>query len=133
MNTADAHILIIEDNHALSEVYGAVLSAGTNYRVGRVHDGHEALEYLKHHGDPDMMLLDLRMPRMGGLEFLHHFKPTDHNKTAIVVLSSHDGPSEIEQAYSLGVARYVLKNRVAPKDLVHIVQQVLSGHVARQR
>ena len=64
----DLQVLIVEDEQLLNEAYSRVLSAA-NISLLRAYNGKEALDLLKEH-KPDIILLDLRMPVMDGIEFL---------------------------------------------------------------
>ncbi len=121
------HILIVEDDPALNDAYTTILESVPHYRVGRTYNGSEALEYIQRQGDPDVILLDLRMPVMDGIHFLRSYRPAEHSATAVIVFSNYDAHKDIEEAHGLGVARYVLKARVAPKDLLHLIDQVAAS------
>jgi DNA-binding NarL/FixJ family response regulator len=88
-------------------------------------NGREALDVVAEKGAPDVILLDLRMPVMSGIEFLREFKPASHPKTTVVVFSNYDAHKDIDEAHTLGIDRYVLKARIAPRDLLHLVSGVL--------
>lgn len=128
MDTQSPSILIVEDDTALNDAYSLIL--GNNYMVERAFNGREALETIEKHGDPDIILLDLRMPVLDGLGFLREYDPKHHPDTTIVVFSNYDAHKDIDEAYSLGVERYVLKARAAPKDLIHLVDSILSEKAA---
>lgn len=125
MNKTPVSILIVEDDHALNDAYTMILE-GAGHTVSRAFDGKAALEHLAQHGDPDIILLDLRMPVLDGIGFLKEYHPVEHPSTTIVVFSNYDAHKDIDEAYSLGVERYVLKARAAPKDLLHLVDGIMS-------
>jgi len=86
-----------------------------------VHDGIEAVRYLEGKGDyqdrikfpmPDVVLLDLKMPRFSGFDFLEWLRgraPGHLHLIPIVVLSSSDEPGDVRRAYALGVNSYIVK------------------------
>jgi CheY-like chemotaxis protein len=123
-----ARILIVEDDIDLNGAYTMILSAA-GYDVSSSHNGEEALEHIKKHGDPDIMFLDLRMPVMDGIEFLENYDAPSHTNTTIIVFSNYDAQKEVDRAYDLGAHRYVLKARAAPKELIRIVQDTLASVV----
>ncbi len=89
-------------------------------RVHRVEDGIEALEFLRHEGPfenaprPDLILLDLNMPRMDGREFLKEFKQDDNLRLIpVVVLTTSDSESDIASSYEFQANSYITK----PVDL----------------
>ena len=122
--TKQATVLIVEDDTDLNSAYQLILtSAGHNVLCAE--NGKDALEVIKKHGTPDIILLDLRMPVMDGIEFLKHYEAPKHPDVTIVVFSNYDAQKEVDEAYRLGAHRYVLKARAAPKELLRIVEDVL--------
>lgn len=125
-----ATILIVEDDVALNDAYNAILSS-VGYRVERSFNGQEALDMLRTEKFvPNVILLDLRMPVLDGVGFLREYKPKKHPETTVVVFSNYDAHSDIDEAYELGVNRYVLKARAAPKDLLHMIEGILAEQAA---
>lgn len=126
MSKKTATVLVVEDDVALNDAYRIILSATGQYDVSSAFNGKEALEMVNaEQKAPDVILLDLRMPVMSGIEFLREFKPAEHPKTTIVVFSNYDAHKDIDEAHALGIDRYVLKARIAPRDLIHLVGGVL--------
>ncbi len=123
-------VLVVEDDVALNDAYGMILSGVGKYTVQRAYDGREALQTIEKNGDPDIILLDLRMPVLDGIGFLREYDPKAHADTTIVVFSNYDAHKDIDEAYSLGIERYVLKARAAPKDLLHLVDGILTEKTA---
>lgn len=115
-------ILVVEDESALNEAYQIILSQA-GYRVLTAYDGSEALEQAEKVA-PDVILLDLRMPVMNGIEFLKHYKP--EHRARIIVFSNYDMQKEIDEAYKLGADRYILKAWASPKELLQIVRDALA-------
>jgi CheY-like chemotaxis protein len=108
MSDKDLQVLIIEDEQLLNEAYARVLSAA-NIALLRAYNGKEALDILKTE-KPDIILLDLRMPVMDGIEFLKNLKPKENLPEAkIIVFSNYDDQHEIDEAFSLGAMHYMLK------------------------
>lgn len=125
MTRKPATILIVEDDIALNDAYRIILSATGEYEVMSAFNGREALDVISEKGAPDVILLDLRMPVMSGIEFLREFRPSTHAQTTVVVFSNYDAHKDIDEAHTLGIDRYVLKARIAPRDLLHLVSGVL--------
>jgi CheY-like chemotaxis protein len=112
-------ILLVEDNIQDSELTLAALSeshVANDIVVAR--DGVEALDYLhargrfagREPGLPAVMLLDIKMPRMDGLEVLRHMKQDASFRTIpVVMLTSSREEPDLAQSYSLGVNAYVVK------------------------
>ena len=117
-------ILIVEDELALNEAYQMILKA-EGYDVYVALDGKEALEITKD-VEPDLILLDLRMPNINGIEFLEQYNlKSEHPKVKVVVFSNLDSQNEIDEAYKLGAERYILKAWASPKELVKLVAETL--------
>jgi two-component system alkaline phosphatase synthesis response regulator PhoP len=117
-------ILIVEDEPELAEVYSTLLNQ-SGYKVTVAHNGKEALKSAGEH-DPDLILLDLRMPVMDGVEFLKKYDlKKSHPDVKVVVFSNYDLQDEIDDAYRLGADRYVLKAWASPRELLQIVQDSL--------
>lgn len=116
-------ILIIEDDVALNDAYKTILTTA-GYTVSTAFNGEEALEVaMQHH--PDIIFLDLRMPVMDGIDFLKQYQPKQqHPDVHIVVFSNYDMQAEVDEAYSLGAERYVLKAWASPKELLKIVKDL---------
>ena len=98
-------------------------------QVSSVADGEEALEYLERRGRyaaqprPPVVLLDLRMPRLGGLEVLSRVKSDpDLHRIPICVLTSSDRREDIDEAYARGSNSYVVKS-----DDMHDIRQGLAS------
>jgi two-component system response regulator VicR len=119
-----AKILIVEDERTLNEAYQMILSK-QGHTIYTAYDGEEALETTKG-VEPDIILLDLRMPKVGGIDFLKAYKPmTEHPKVKIVIFSNLDMQKEIDEAYELGAHKYILKAWASPKELVKLVDELL--------
>ncbi|MFZ1801740.1 MAG: response regulator [Candidatus Saccharimonas aalborgensis] len=122
-----ATILVVEDDAPLREAYKTILETAGGYIVWQAEDGQQALSILRDNGtDPNVILLDLRMPVLDGIGFLRQYKPAEHPNCTVVVFSNYDAHKDIDEAYSLGVDRYVLKARMSPKDLLHLIDGILN-------
>lgn len=119
-------ILIVEDETSLNEAYGIILRK-QGYDVSATFNGVEALESIKHK-TPDLILLDLRMPQMDGLEFLERLQAAkNYPKVKIVVFSNYDEQKDIDKAFELGASRYMLKAWASPNELVKLVKETLKA------
>jgi DNA-binding NarL/FixJ family response regulator len=121
----DLQVLIVEDEQLLNEAYSRVLGAA-NISLLRAYNGKEALDLLKDkEHKPDIILLDLRMPVMDGIEFLKELKPKESlPETKIIVFSNYDDQREIDEAFSLGAMHYMLKAWATPDELVKLIREV---------
>jgi CheY-like chemotaxis protein len=119
MRTLLKHVLLAEDNvHDVELTLTALRANNLANEVVVVRDGAEALDYLRRRGayaerdlgHPALMLLDLKMPRVDGLEVLRHVKSDPELRLIpIVVLTSSREEQDLLRSYDLGVNAYVVK------------------------
>lgn len=120
-----ATILVVEDEISLNEAYEMILTQA-GYVVQTAFNGKEALVKAEVK-EPDLILLDLRMPQMDGVAFLREYQLADnHPKVKVIVFSNYDMQKEIDEAYKLGAHRYILKTWASPKELLQIVESTLA-------
>ena len=130
MNREIRTILLAEDSGADAEMaIDALREAKLANPVVHVEDGVEALDYLmcrgayegRGKGNPAVVLLDIKMPRMDGLEVLKRMRSTDSLKRVpVVILSSSREESDLVHSWNLGVNAYVVK----PVDVRQFFQAV---------
>lgn len=123
-------ILLAEDNPKDMELMlEAMADNKLANQVVRVKDGVEALEYLQHQGkykrrksgNPCLILLDIKMPRMDGIEVLRRIRSDDALKRIpVVILSSSREEKDLINTYDLGVNAYVVK----PVDFPQFIEAV---------
>lgn len=118
-------ILIVEDESALNEAYQLILKKA-GYNVHVAFDGQEALKITKTL-EPDLILLDLRMPHLDGVGFLRTYDLNKHNSVKVIIFSNYDMQKEIDEAYKLGAHRYILKTWASPKELLQVVESTLKN------
>jgi DNA-binding response OmpR family regulator len=119
-----AKILIIEDEKALNEAYQIVLKKA-KYKVLAAYNGQEGLDVFKSER-PDLVLLDLRMPQMDGVEFLKRLDPLkNYPGLQIIIFSNFDDQAEIDSAFKYGATRYMLKAWSSPAELIKVVKETL--------
>jgi len=119
-----AKILIVEDEKVLNEAYEIVLKK-EGYEVSTALNGEEALILVKK-TKFDLILLDLRMPKIDGVEFLKKSSPAKHfPQTKIIVFSNYDDQEEVASAIKYGATRYILKAWSSPSELIKIVRESL--------
>ena len=117
-------ILIVEDEKSLAQAYKTILEKH-GYAVQLAYDGEEALAIIdKEHAD--LILLDINMPKMSGLEMLKHLD-ADTLKSRVIIFSNQDTQADIDEAFRLGAKRYLLKSWASPQDLVKVVEEGLEA------
>lgn len=112
-------ILLVEDSESDAElVLRALRKGGVVNKVMRVRDGVEALEFLFREGafaqrrsaQPRLVLLDLKMPRLGGIDVLRRLKADERTRVIpVVVLTSSAEEQDVAESYRLGVNSYLVK------------------------
>ena len=112
-------ILLVEDSDEDAELtLRALTKARLTNEVHRVNDGEEALEFLfatgryAESGDPKprVVLLDLKLPKVGGIEILRAIRGDPKTATTpVVVLTSSAEDRDLEECYALGVNSYIVK------------------------
>ena len=117
-------VLVVEDDRFLSTALTAKFkTAGFETRVA--HDGLEALEVVKDFM-PDIILLDLVMPRLDGFGVLEKLKDDEKLKHIPVIVASNLGQGEdIQRSKELGASDYIIKTNLSLQQLVEMVKKKL--------
>ena len=118
-----ANILVVEDDQDLQFLYRQALNAA-GHRVEVAGDGIEALKMVKA-VEPDLILLDLLLPHMGGIEFLHTYGIAKHPHVKVILLSNLNSPELIKKAQEMGIRHYLIKVDSTPKQMVEHVERAL--------
>jgi CheY-like chemotaxis protein len=130
MSTQSIEILLVEDNPGDVRLTQEALRDGKLHtRLSVVRDGEEALAFLRRQGPhaaaprPDLILLDLNLPRMSGQEVLSEIKNDEHlRRIPVVVLTSSQAEQDILTSYDLNANCYITK----PVDLEQFIRVVRS-------
>jgi len=135
MRNQSSLVLLIEDNPDHADLIKSCLLLHPQVReVVRLADGDQALDFLSDHRSdtatsagtrciPNLILLDLRLPKVDGLEVLRRFRIDEQFAgTPIVVLSSSHAKQDIEEAYRLGADAYAVK----PLDYGKLQQMIFT-------
>jgi CheY-like chemotaxis protein len=121
-------ILLVEDDLIEIMKMRRVLSlADELHELIEVHDGEQALKLLSQ-GTwiPDIILLDLNMPRMDGIEFLSQRRMDSNLKfIPIIILTTSSNQRDLQECYSLGISGYVLKP-LKYEDYVSNIQRLFT-------
>jgi DNA-binding NarL/FixJ family response regulator len=121
-------ILLADDHAILRDGIRALLADHPDMIViGEAEDGHWAV-HLAHELHPDVVLMDIGMPRLNGLEATRQIKH-DHPEVAVLILTMHDNEEYLRQVLAAGASGYVLK-RAAASELVAAIRAVHRGEAA---
>jgi OmpR-family two-component system manganese-sensing response regulator len=120
-------VLIVEDDKDLNRAYGQILNH-FGYQIETAFNGQEALKKSPKF-KPDLILLDLLMPIMGGLDFLKQFKKDKGNKARVLIFTNMENSPEVNEAYELGAHRCVIKSWADPQNINRLVSDALAGAI----
>jgi CheY-like chemotaxis protein len=120
-----ARILVVEDDRDLNNAYCIILRH-EGHEVVEAFDGKEALDKLKGF-KPDLVLLDLLMPVMGGLEFLENWEDRTKGDVKVLIFTNMENSPEVAEAYKLGANRCIIKSWTAPHNLAKVVSDTLQS------
>lgn len=119
-----SRILVVEDDKDLNNAYSVILKH-EGHEVISAYDGKDALKKLNSFS-PDLILLDLLMPIMGGLEFLQECDlPSKNTKQKVLIFTNMENSPEVAEAYKLGANRCIIKSWTAPHNLAKVVSDTL--------
>jgi DNA-binding response OmpR family regulator len=119
------NIMIIEDDRFLSSLMKARLEKD-GFAVIQAFDGEEAIQIFKQQ-TPDLIILDLIMPKVTGFEVLQTISITPQlEKIPVVILSNLAQDSDIEKARQLGAKEYFVKVKVSIDDLVGRIKTLVA-------
>jgi CheY-like chemotaxis protein len=119
-------IVLVEDNHADTFLLRQALEdAELHFDLTVLEDGGEAVEFFREHEanptrtSPDLVVLDLNLPKYGGLEVLTALRSTEAGRDIpVIITSSSDNPEDRRQTEELAVSAYIIK----PSDLDEFLQ-----------
>jgi CheY-like chemotaxis protein len=118
-------ILIVDDDHFLVNMY-AIKFKASGFEVYTSLDGADTLNKLKDGLVPDVVMLDMVMPAMDGIEILSRIRKENYiPKASVVILSNQSQPSDIERAKALDIQGYIVKATTIPSEVVAEVQKIL--------
>ncbi|MBI4101708.1 MAG: response regulator [Candidatus Nealsonbacteria bacterium] len=117
-------ILFVEDESALQKTVGEVLSQ-EGYQVVSALNGEIGLR-LAREKKPDLILLDLILPKVNGFEVLKRLKEdAETQKIPVVVLTNLEGMADIDKALELGATTYLVKTQYSLEEVVEKIKKTL--------
>jgi DNA-binding response OmpR family regulator len=133
MTKQKTNILILEDHDSVRLLLGTTFR-GENYQVITKKDGIEGMAWLAAGNIPNMIILDINMPRLNGLDFMRQINRSGlYKNIPVIMLTANEDEDDIIEAFALGIQNYVQKpfNPVALKDKVSkVLKQVNAGALA---
>jgi DNA-binding NarL/FixJ family response regulator len=116
-------VLIVEDDPILRSAYVTVLTM-EGFEVRDAPDGLEGIRLAKEI-EPDIILLDMLMPNLGGVEFLRAYKlKEEHPNVKVIVFSNISVPEQMAEVMALGATRYLTKSQFTPKEMVAAIREI---------
>lgn len=129
MSDEKVKILIIEDDLFIRELYERQLSL-EGYDVSTAEDGEIGLNNLNQ-SIPNLVLLDIMLPKVSGLDVLRTMKSKDETKNIPVILLTNLGQdSVIKEGFNLGADGYLIKSAYTPDQIIDEVKKFLAGQTA---
>jgi CheY-like chemotaxis protein len=126
-----SRILIVEDDPLMSRMYQKIFTF-EKYEVELAGDGEEGLEKAKK-VDPTIILLDVMMPKMNGMQVLEKLKLDPSTKSIpVVMLTNLAGQQDAEDALSKGAVKYIIKSEYEPKQVAAMVKEILTGYTRNE-
>lgn len=118
-------ILVVDDSALLHSMFELTLAQLPDCHLSFAKNGMEALEKLSSEGEPDLILLDINMPVMDGLEFMTKLRSIGAlPRVSVVIVSTEDREADVLRGLEAGAKAY-LRKPFTPTDLHRIVTQVL--------
>lgn len=127
-------VLIAEDDFFIRDIYSKVFSLA-GYTVDVAVDGEDTLNKIKVQQNPyDMILLDIMMPKMTGLDVLKQIRAmnTPAKNTSVFILSNLGQQNIIEEAFKIGMDGYIIKSQMTPQQIVEEINTYFENKVVAQ-
>lgn len=123
--------LLVADDHAVVRAGVAAMVRESDISIiAEACDGAQAILMVQKH-QPDVVLLDIRMPEIDGMACLSKLK-SDNSSLPVVIFSAHDNPTYIARAVALGAVGYLVKN-ASQEELVSAIQMAATGETLWSR
>jgi CheY-like chemotaxis protein len=120
-------LLIVEDDPLMSRMYQKIFTF-EKYDVQTAADGEEGLEKARKL-KPTLILLDVMMPKLNGLQVLEKIKADpDIKHIPVMMLTNLAGEKDAENALMKGAVKYIVKSEHDPKQVVGMVNEIIAAH-----
>jgi CheY-like chemotaxis protein len=122
-----AKVLIVEDDPLMLRMYQKIFSF-QKHEVEMAADGEEGLQKVDSF-HPTIVLLDVMMPKLNGLQILERLKANPATKDIpVVMLTNLAGQQDAEAALSKGAVKYIVKSEHEPKEVADMVEEIIEGY-----
>jgi CheY-like chemotaxis protein len=120
-------LLIVEDDPLMGRMYQKIFTF-EKFDVEVAADGEEGLAKASA-SKPTIILLDIMMPKMNGLQVLDKLKANEETKNIpVVMLTNLAGQQDAETALSKGAVKYIVKSEHEPKEVANMVKEIIAGY-----
>lgn len=124
-------ILITEDDPLMSRMYQKIFTF-EGFEVVMAGDGQEGLDKIRSE-KPTLVILDVMMPKLNGLEVLEKLKADpDTKQIPVIMLTNLSSQQDAENAMLKGAVKYIVKSEHDPKQVADIVKEVLAGYTRNE-
>lgn len=125
--STNASIFLVEDDSFISGMYQTKLK-NMGYAVEIAVDGDAAWERLQKDPLPDLVLLDVVLPKRDGFEILEQLRASDRTKNLAVILLTNLGQKpDVERGVKLGADDYIIKAHYTPSEVMEKVEKILQA------
>jgi DNA-binding response OmpR family regulator len=124
-------VLIVEDDQLIQRMYLKMFTF-EKFEVITASDGEEGLEKARNE-KPTIILLDVMMPKLNGMQLLEKLKIDPETKAIpVIMLSNLAGENDVETALSKGAVKYIIKSEHDPKEIADMVKQIVAGYTRNE-
>lgn len=125
-------ILIVEDDPLMLRMYQKIFTL-EHYEVDTATNGEEGVTKAWATPPPTLILLDIMMPKMNGLQVLDKLKADPDKKSIpVIMLTNLSGQQDAEEGLLKGAVKYIIKSEHEPKEVVDMVKEVLAGYTRNE-
>jgi two-component system cell cycle response regulator len=122
-----AKVFIVEDDPLMLRMYQKIFTF-EKYEVETAGDGEEAITKVAA-VNPTIILLDVMMPKMNGLQVLERLKSDPATKhIPVIMLTNLAGQQDAETALAKGAVKYIIKSEHEPKEIADMVKEIIAGY-----
>ena len=126
-----AKLLITEDDPLMSRMYQKIFTF-EGFEVVMAADGQEGLDKARE-VNPTLILLDVMMPKLNGLQVLEKLKADPATKSIpVIMLTNLAGQQDAENALAMGAIKYIVKSEYEPKQVADMVKEILVGYTRNE-